>query len=187
MVSFVCEACQETLKKQKLDQHKQRCHYAQFTCVDCSVTFQGNDYKAHTSCISEAEKYQKSVYKAPKKQQQQQKQAQSTTITPVAVKEAVANVAVAPKAAPLIVQLEKNEVKSEESKEDKKESKKIAKEFDFKKTIKSVLKKNSSLTLSELKTKVISKLAKKNEGASKEDIGDKFDASIVASLAETIE
>jgi cell growth-regulating nucleolar protein len=37
------------------------CHAV--TCVDCSVTFYGNDYAAHTSCISEAEKYEKSLYK----------------------------------------------------------------------------------------------------------------------------
>lgn len=34
------------------------------TCVDCSVTFYENDYAAHTTCISEAEKYEKSLYKA---------------------------------------------------------------------------------------------------------------------------
>ncbi|TPX56951.1 hypothetical protein PhCBS80983_g04165 [Powellomyces hirtus] len=85
MVSFVCESCQETLKKAKLDQHTYRCHYAQFSCIDCSVTFQGTDYRAHTSCISEAEKYQGALYKGPKKNgtnnakngnaQQQQQQA----------------------------------------------------------------------------------------------------------------
>lgn len=33
------------------------------TCVDCSVTFYGDDYAAHTTCISEAEKYEKSLFK----------------------------------------------------------------------------------------------------------------------------
>ncbi|TPX33582.1 hypothetical protein SmJEL517_g03564 [Synchytrium microbalum] len=66
MVSFSCEVCQETLKKAKLDQHFNKCPNAQFTCIDCSVTFYGNAYKLHTSCISEDQKYQKSLYK-PKK------------------------------------------------------------------------------------------------------------------------
>ncbi|KAI9284884.1 LYAR-type C2HC zinc finger-domain-containing protein [Umbelopsis sp. AD052] len=66
MVSFQCDACCDVVKKPKLDQHRQRC-WATFTCIDCSTTFQNNDYKSHTSCISEAEKYEKSVYKGPKK------------------------------------------------------------------------------------------------------------------------
>lgn len=33
------------------------------TCVDCSVTFYGDDYAAHTTCVSEAEKYEKTLYK----------------------------------------------------------------------------------------------------------------------------
>lgn len=32
--------------------------------MDCSVTFYGNDYAAHTTCVSEAEKYEKTLYKA---------------------------------------------------------------------------------------------------------------------------
>ncbi|KAJ1967640.1 hypothetical protein H4R35_006654 [Dimargaris xerosporica] len=63
MVSFVCNACQETLKKPKLDQHRQRCRNAQFCCIDCSREFYGTEYRQHTSCISEAEKYQKALYK----------------------------------------------------------------------------------------------------------------------------
>ncbi|KAI9497428.1 LYAR-type C2HC zinc finger-domain-containing protein [Zychaea mexicana] len=62
MVSFQCDNCGDIVKKPKLDQHRNRCH-ATFTCIDCSTTFQGTAYKAHTSCISEAEKYQKSLYK----------------------------------------------------------------------------------------------------------------------------
>jgi cell growth-regulating nucleolar protein len=37
------------------------------TCVDCSVTFFENDYAAHIVCVSEAEKYEKSLYKAKSK------------------------------------------------------------------------------------------------------------------------
>ncbi|KAI8140890.1 LYAR-type C2HC zinc finger-domain-containing protein, partial [Fennellomyces sp. T-0311] len=54
--------CGDVVKKPKLDQHGRRCG-ATFTCIDCSTTFQGTSYKSHTSCISEAEKYQKTLYK----------------------------------------------------------------------------------------------------------------------------
>jgi cell growth-regulating nucleolar protein len=59
MVSFVCDVCQETLKKPKLDSHKSRCHNAIFSCIDCYKTFSGTEYKNHTSCITEVEKYHK--------------------------------------------------------------------------------------------------------------------------------
>ncbi|KAJ3415692.1 hypothetical protein HDV05_004370 [Chytridiales sp. JEL 0842] len=111
MVTFVCEACQESLKKQKLDQHTYRCRYAQFTCVDCSKTFQGTEYRAHTSCISEAEKYQKALFK-PKKGQQQKQQNTNNNNNNDQVKpapDAPANVSAAPKSAPLISQIKKTE------------------------------------------------------------------------------
>jgi cell growth-regulating nucleolar protein len=59
MVSFVCDVCQETLKKPKLDSHKARCRQAVFSCIDCYKTFSGSEYKSHTSCISEVDKYHK--------------------------------------------------------------------------------------------------------------------------------
>jgi len=66
MVSFQCDACGDTVKKPKLDQHYQRC-YSSVTCIDCSKTFNSPaEWKGHTSCISEAEKYQKGLYKGPK-------------------------------------------------------------------------------------------------------------------------
>lgn len=34
--------------------------------VDCSATFHGNAVDSHTSCISEAQKYQGKMYQAPK-------------------------------------------------------------------------------------------------------------------------
>ncbi|KAJ2771161.1 hypothetical protein IWQ57_002334 [Coemansia nantahalensis] len=64
MVSFVCNYCQETLKKAKLDPHTQRCRNATFSCIDCSVDFAGTAYREHTSCISETEKYQGKMKKA---------------------------------------------------------------------------------------------------------------------------
>lgn len=64
MVFFVCEGCNETLKKNKVDQHAARCRNCwAVSCVDCSVVFEGNDYAAHTSCISEAQKYEGSLYR----------------------------------------------------------------------------------------------------------------------------
>ncbi len=67
MVSFSCDLCTDVIKKPKLAQHLYRCPNASFTCIDCSTTFTGNSYSSHTSCISEAEKYQKSFYKGNKK------------------------------------------------------------------------------------------------------------------------
>lgn len=67
MVSFSCEVCNDTVVKKKLDQHRSRCPDAYFTCIDCSTTFNGTEYRSHTQCISEAEKYEKSLYKGKKK------------------------------------------------------------------------------------------------------------------------
>lgn len=47
-----CEVCNDTVKKPKLDAHKGRCQGAYFTCIDCSTTFQGGDYRSHTVCFS---------------------------------------------------------------------------------------------------------------------------------------
>ncbi|PWN41525.1 hypothetical protein IE81DRAFT_170480 [Ceraceosorus guamensis] len=69
MVSFNCEGCFDVIKKpsllvlSKLDAHHQRCK-APFTCLDCSTVFNSPQaWKPHTTCISEAEKYERSVYK----------------------------------------------------------------------------------------------------------------------------
>mmetsp|Transcript_8512 Transcript_8512/g.16040 ORF Transcript_8512/g.16040 Transcript_8512/m.16040 type:complete len:273 (+) Transcript_8512:53-871(+) len=67
MVFFSCDKCAETLKKSKVDIHARRCGCDSVSCVDCSVSFWGDDYKQHTSCVTEAERYEKSVYKGPKK------------------------------------------------------------------------------------------------------------------------
>jgi len=66
MVSFQCHACSDVVKKPKLDAHHGRCHSG-FDCIDCHTTFNSPaEYKGHTSCITEAEKHQKSLYKGPK-------------------------------------------------------------------------------------------------------------------------
>ncbi|KAJ2492569.1 hypothetical protein IWW37_001324 [Coemansia sp. RSA 2050] len=57
MVSFVCNYCQTTLKKPKLDQHLQRCYNATFSCIDCNTDFIGDTYRQHTSCMTEEQKY----------------------------------------------------------------------------------------------------------------------------------
>ncbi|KAK0448704.1 hypothetical protein EV421DRAFT_1479658 [Armillaria borealis] len=66
MVSFHCNGCDDVVTKPKLMAHWNRC-YAQVDCLDCSKTFNNpGEFKGHTSCVSEAEKYEKSVYKGPK-------------------------------------------------------------------------------------------------------------------------
>ena len=62
MVFFVCDVCNETLKKNQVDKHTYKCACHSVSCVDCSQSFHGNDYAAHLSCISEAEKYEKSIH-----------------------------------------------------------------------------------------------------------------------------
>ncbi|KAJ2259588.1 hypothetical protein GGI01_003547, partial [Coemansia sp. RSA 376] len=57
MVSFVCNYCQATLKKPKLDQHAQRCYNATFSCIDCNTDFVGDSYRQHTACMTEEQKY----------------------------------------------------------------------------------------------------------------------------------
>lgn len=68
MVVFSCDGCGEMLKKSQVDSHARKCYNcASVSCVDCSVSFWGDDYRKHTSCITEAERYEKTVYKGPKK------------------------------------------------------------------------------------------------------------------------
>ncbi|CAH7667260.1 expressed protein [Phakopsora pachyrhizi] len=72
MPSFSCDRCSDVVKKPKLDAHSFRCK-ASVTCLDCSTTFpDSNAWKSHTSCISEAQKYEKTVYKPPKDKKNKQ-------------------------------------------------------------------------------------------------------------------
>ncbi|KAG5190112.1 hypothetical protein JKP88DRAFT_299835 [Tribonema minus] len=69
MVFFNCEGCNESLKKAQVEKHVFTCPARNcwaVTCIDCNVTFKGDDYATHTTCISEAEKYEKTVYKGNK-------------------------------------------------------------------------------------------------------------------------
>lgn len=61
MPNFLCDRCQASLKKAQVAFH--HCG-GSFSCTDCGKTFFGMEYKAHTSCISEAEKYQKTMFHA---------------------------------------------------------------------------------------------------------------------------
>lgn len=55
--------CADVVTKPKLDKHRAKC-LASFDCIDCSQRFETpTDYKGHTSCVTEAEKYQKASYK----------------------------------------------------------------------------------------------------------------------------
>ncbi|PYH96890.1 hypothetical protein BO71DRAFT_396677 [Aspergillus ellipticus CBS 707.79] len=63
MVSFSCEACGDILTKKKLDPHRNQCRGASYTCIDCMVHFWGTEYRSHTSCMSEAQKYQGALYR----------------------------------------------------------------------------------------------------------------------------
>jgi hypothetical protein len=59
MVFFICETCQETLRKKQIERHCQSaCRGAWvFTCIDCNKGFEGYEYEAHTECITESQKY----------------------------------------------------------------------------------------------------------------------------------
>mmetsp|Transcript_38348 Transcript_38348/g.80574 ORF Transcript_38348/g.80574 Transcript_38348/m.80574 type:complete len:346 (-) Transcript_38348:395-1432(-) len=59
MVFFICEVCNESLKKNKVETHSNTCRNCWiFSCLDCGKHFEGQDYRAHTSCISESQKYE---------------------------------------------------------------------------------------------------------------------------------
>lgn len=58
MVTFICDACQQSVKKPKVEEHAKRCYSCSvFSCVDCGTDFSTTTVKNHSSCMSEAEKY----------------------------------------------------------------------------------------------------------------------------------
>ncbi|XP_021697945.1 cell growth-regulating nucleolar protein [Aedes aegypti] len=58
MVFFTCNHCGESLKKQAVEKHGWKCkRELNVSCMDCQKDFHGKEYDAHTSCITEAEKY----------------------------------------------------------------------------------------------------------------------------------
>lgn len=59
MVVFTCNNCGESLQKTKVAKHYEfHCRSAPFvSCVDCFKDFRGEEYIAHTKCVTEAERY----------------------------------------------------------------------------------------------------------------------------------
>ncbi|XP_017792332.1 PREDICTED: cell growth-regulating nucleolar protein [Habropoda laboriosa] len=79
MVVFTCNNCGDTIQKPKVAKHYEfHCRTAQFlTCVDCFKDFRGEEYIAHTKCVTEAERYggkdyvpKANINKGEKKQQE---------------------------------------------------------------------------------------------------------------------
>lgn len=70
MVSFICNVCGQTVRKAQVERHYQNdCRNCEvLSCIDCGRDFHGDEYASHTSCISEAEKYQGKLYKPKDKQ-----------------------------------------------------------------------------------------------------------------------
>jgi hypothetical protein len=67
MVTFVCEFCQASMSKPKVDAHARKCRGCWvLSCVDCGVRFEGEQYAGHTQCVSEAQKYGMGASHAPK-------------------------------------------------------------------------------------------------------------------------
>ena len=64
MVYFVCMVCQETLKRNAVDKHCQRCRDCwDLCCVDCNKIFSGEEFRSHVTCMTEAERYQGKLYR----------------------------------------------------------------------------------------------------------------------------
>ena len=63
MPIFICEGCNETLKRNKVSQHQWSCKRSWvLSCMDCNKRFEGEAYLQHTTCMSEAERYQGHLY-----------------------------------------------------------------------------------------------------------------------------
>ncbi|GKY94617.1 hypothetical protein MPSEU_000427200 [Mayamaea pseudoterrestris] len=59
MVVFSCDGCAEVLKKNQVDAHASRCRRCHsVSCADCLVSFPDDEYRAHTSCMTEVERYE---------------------------------------------------------------------------------------------------------------------------------
>eukprot|EP00794_Sanderia_malayensis_P005499 gene5498-6184_t len=69
MVAFICDACGQTIKKNKVEKHYlNECRNCSvLSCIDCGKDFHGDEYGSHNSCISEAEKYQGKLYRPKEK------------------------------------------------------------------------------------------------------------------------
>ncbi|XP_076345850.1 cell growth-regulating nucleolar protein isoform X2 [Tachypleus tridentatus] len=65
MVFFTCNACGQAVKKNQVEKHYQtQCRNCTvLSCIDCGKDFWGDNYKTHTKCISEDQKYGGKDYK----------------------------------------------------------------------------------------------------------------------------
>ncbi|KAF7233919.1 hypothetical protein EG68_10713 [Paragonimus skrjabini miyazakii] len=60
MVVFLCPICNDSLRKSHVEAHFHRCRgCTAVSCMDCHKEFDKSSFKAHTSCITETEKYDK--------------------------------------------------------------------------------------------------------------------------------
>ncbi|KAK9766215.1 hypothetical protein K7432_004865 [Basidiobolus ranarum] len=197
MVSFVCDCCQETLKKNKLDSHFNRCYNASYSCIDCYVSFQGTEYRQHTACITEAEKYEKGLFKGKKGGNKPQT---PTTPKPAAQpativadlkkvaddkKEPVAETPKKRKEEKKEKESSKKKAKKDDSSEGKWDEKKL--DSDYSKTVKlaiqSVLEKENDLPLKTLRKKVVKKFSKHPEcKLDKSEIEKKFEEFLILSI-----
>ncbi len=68
MVFFTCNACGQSIRKNRVEKHWQsECRNCEvLSCMDCGKDFHGEEYAGHTSCITEAEKYQGALFKGEK-------------------------------------------------------------------------------------------------------------------------
>ncbi|EOD25623.1 hypothetical protein EMIHUDRAFT_237390 [Emiliania huxleyi CCMP1516] len=74
MVFFICETTNECIKKPKVEAHMRKHPNAWvFCCMDCGARFEGEAYKEHTSCMSEAQRYEGKFY-VPKENKGEKKQ-----------------------------------------------------------------------------------------------------------------
>lgn len=73
MVYFECDQCHETLKKKQILVHYQfKCKGAHsFSCLTCFKHFDRESIVAHTSCVTEDEKYMKGDVEAQMKKKMQ--------------------------------------------------------------------------------------------------------------------
>lgn len=64
MVTFSCDLCSEILSKKNVGRHRLNCRkFSSVSCVDCNKTFEGDNFQAHKSCLSEVERYKISTSK----------------------------------------------------------------------------------------------------------------------------
>lgn len=59
---FECYRCNETVKKPKMAKHLLSCGSEWVTCIDCNKRFSWEEWESHTTCISEAQKYQGKLF-----------------------------------------------------------------------------------------------------------------------------